>query len=221
MLPLVNIGVSWIYVHNPSIADFDASCRAIQRPVGSTEVAIEPTQQADEEEALDHMYIPVDHMYIPVNNARREMDTMDPHMDITSMLLEWAMFPAQRRHAAAIRALAVKYNCLCGKWMIFASERSVDEVWSKVARAVVRGELGSTAKVGPPAPKLTGSARPAAQVICVYTYDFTDDVDVTRVRRRLRQLGFDRKLCYKPDAYTYLDIYRGNPWHIPPTIRVE
>lgn len=33
--------------------------------------------------------------------------------------------------------------------------------------------------------------------------------------------GFTRKISYKPDIYTYLDIYKGNPWHIPPTVYSE
>jgi len=46
-------------------------------------------------------------------------------------------------------------------------------------------------------------------VICVYTYDWTNEADVMRVRKALRDLGFTRKLPYKSDADTYAGKYRA------------
>ncbi len=46
-------------------------------------------------------------------------------------------------------------------------------------------------------------------VICVYTYDHTDEADVMRVRQRLKELGYTRKLPYKTDAATYAGLYRA------------
>lgn len=91
----------------------------------------------------------------------------------------------------------------------------------------------------------------ATALICVYTENYLDIADVKRVRNTLRQmgkmneescflrrsffflsvkkksfrlclaLGFTRKMSYKPDIYTYLDIYQNNPWRIPPTVYTE
>lgn len=44
-------------------------------------------------------------------------------------------------------------------------------------------------------------------VVCVYTRNYLDTVDVKRVRHRLRELGYTQRLYYKSDLYTYLNIY--------------
>ena len=36
-------------------------------------------------------------------------------------------------------------------------------------------------------------------VICVYSYDWTDQDDVKRVRDQLREMGHEKKLSYKTD----------------------
>lgn len=46
-------------------------------------------------------------------------------------------------------------------------------------------------------------------LICVYTYDWTDEADVMRVREELRNLGFTWRLPYKTDEDTYNNIYRA------------
>ncbi len=48
---------------------------------------------------------------------------------------------------------------------------------------------------------------PGRHVICVYTYDWTDFEDVTRVRNELMILGFTQKLGYKTDADTLSGKY--------------
>jgi len=51
-------------------------------------------------------------------------------------------------------------------------------------------------------------------LICVYTEDYTDIEDVIRVERELRSLGITEALFYKPDIYTYLNIYSNNRYHL-------
>jgi hypothetical protein len=65
--------------------------------------------------------------------------------------------------------------------------------------------LGSSAKVS------TAAKDPPEKphVICVYTRNYLDLDDVKRVRGTMRNLGFTEPLCYKPDLYTYLNIYTG------------
>ena len=80
-----------------------------------------------------------------------------------------------------------------------------------MAEGVVTGILGTTAKVAPKRPGFYN------HVICVYTENYLDMDDVKRVREGLRQLGFTKKLQYKPDVFTYCGVYAKNQWGIPPT----
>jgi len=99
--------------------------------------------------------------------------------------------------------LAKKTNLRIGKWLIYRSEESIDNVWKRLAILVMKRKLGTSAKVS------TAQSKGKSYVICVYTKDFLDEVDVWRVREELLSEGYDESLCYKPDLYTYLNIYSG------------
>ncbi len=58
-------------------------------------------------------------------------------------------------------------------------------------------------------------------LVCVYTRDFRDREDTRRVRSELRRLGFTRPLSYKPDLYTYWNVYTGNALKVKPTLFTE
>lgn len=95
----------------------------------------------------------------------------------------------------------------CGKWLIFARRDVIDELWEKIGRTTMKGELGGAAKVS------TAWDNPNAvskdiHVICVYTYDVNDLIDVRRVREVLRQLGVEAKIPYKTDRATHQGKYR-------------
>lgn len=85
-----------------------------------------------------------------------------------------------------------------GKLLIYVSVAHVDEVWAKIKKATEEGRLGGSSKVS--------TARPhtkyKSKVICVYTYDGTDNEDVNRIRRELCALGIKGKLPYKLDKDT-------------------
>jgi hypothetical protein len=115
---------------------------------------------------------------------------------------------------ADLLALAVQFRVTCGKWMIFAGTAAVDALWALVARAVVGGLLGPIAKV---APRCTTGAY-SRHLICVYVDDFDDQGDLQRVHDGLRSLGIRAPLMFKPDAYTLVGVYQGNPWGIPPVM---
>ena len=94
-----------------------------------------------------------------------------------------------------------------GKWLVFVPVSQVDEVWAKIKLATEEGKLGGASKVS------TGlsnpnAAEPENKVICVYTYDWTDEEDVTRVREELRNLGITHKIPYKSDEDTLQGKYR-------------
>jgi hypothetical protein len=98
-----------------------------------------------------------------------------------------------------------------GKWMLFLSTNTADDVWRKVAKATLDGTLGCAAKVATD----DGSGR--HRLICVYTADFTDEGDVRRVLNKMQELNLikgEQGIYYKCDAYTYLDIMSGNDYKL-------
>ena len=93
-----------------------------------------------------------------------------------------------------------------GKWLVFVDVDDVDEIWTKIKKAVEDGKLGDSAKVATAKPN--PHATSLAKVISVYTYDWTDERDVRRVREELRKLGIMEKIPYKADEDTLSGKYR-------------
>lgn len=109
--------------------------------------------------------------------------------------------------------LARTYNDVAGKWVLFPFSTRVDEVWNRIARATVRGDLGTAAKV---TTRLADGSR--VHALCVYVRSFADVNDVTRVLRALQSLGIVKRWkedpdetrmdCnFKPDVFTRLGFY--------------
>ena len=98
-----------------------------------------------------------------------------------------------------------------GKWLIFVKADQVDEVWAKIKTATEEGKLGGSTKVATAKPNSLAT-DPNTKVICVYTYDWTDEDYVMRVREELRKLGIAGKLPYKADTDTYAGKY-SHTWH--------
>ena len=94
-----------------------------------------------------------------------------------------------------------------GKWLVFVDRNEVDTLWATIKQATEAGQLGGNAKVATAKrnPYATGSKT---KVICVYTYDWTDEADVRRIRIELRALGIAQKIPYKADVDTLRDKYR-------------
>ena len=99
--------------------------------------------------------------------------------------------------------IARKSGLLSGKWLIYDREERINETWNLIASHTLSGELGIDAKAS--TASQVGSSR--QYVICVYTKNYLDSGDVSRVRQKLRELGYTQKLYYKPNLYTYLNIY--------------
>ncbi|HLJ58898.1 MAG TPA: putative phosphothreonine lyase domain-containing protein [bacterium] len=95
-----------------------------------------------------------------------------------------------------------------GKWLIFTPVERIDETWAAIKAATEAGRLGDSSKVATMYPNPL-NRNPSSRVVCVYTYDSTDEVDVHRVRDVLRELGFTQKLPYKTDR----DTLKGNYQH--------
>jgi Domain of unknown function (DUF1917) len=124
------------------------------------------------------------------------------------------MKPARDVLEEDIAKLARSKTLMNGKWMLFPSPTNVDEVWAKVARATLNEELGNAAKVA----TAGGDDRSErSRLICVYTDDFSDQKDVKRVLRKLKEMrlvGDEQGIYYKCDAYTYLEIMNGNEYKL-------
>ena len=107
-----------------------------------------------------------------------------------------------------------------GKWLIFVPLKQLDEKWTLIANATAAGLLGIEAKAA--TAKSNGLAQNKwIKVICVYTYDSTDKMDVMRVRDQLRILGFTKKLSYKTDQATIANQYRTSENSKPVSLYYE
>lgn len=100
-----------------------------------------------------------------------------------------------------------KLTLRSGKWLVFVDKKDVDEVWAKIKKAVEEGKLGNDAKVATAKPNRLAT-NPNKRVICVYTYDYTDEQDIRRVREELRHLGINSRIPYKTDEDTLSGKYQ-------------
>jgi len=92
-----------------------------------------------------------------------------------------------------------------GKWLIFQEPDAVDAAWKKVRDATIALELGISAKVSTAKPN--PDSRDNRKVIYVYTKDWADEVDVMRVRGKLKELGFVDRIGYKRNLETFAGEY--------------
>ena len=108
--------------------------------------------------------------------------------------------------------MAVKTSTTCGKWMLFPSDDDYPRAWRLVAEATAEGKLGPTSKAA------TYTDIDPVNLICVYTYDFSDMDDVRRVLENLFELGVchsdGKPIYYKCDAYTYIGIESNNKFKL-------
>ena len=96
-----------------------------------------------------------------------------------------------------------------GKWLLFIPLARIDEVWGIIDFETRSGKLGIAAKVATAKSNSLATSR-HTRLICVYTYDCTDLEDVRKVRHRLRELGFTKKIPYKTDSATASGKYSQN-----------
>jgi Domain of unknown function (DUF1917) len=102
------------------------------------------------------------------------------------------------------------HNVVTGKWMIFEEPDKIDMLWGKVVyHLCVERQKGSA--------KVSTWKRGERHVICVYVDDYTDLEEVNGLRKALKAIGVHRRIGFKPDAYTHLDIYKENAWKIRPS----
>ena len=86
--------------------------------------------------------------------------------------------------------------------MIFESTENIDSIWFPIAKDVYEGSLGVSCKVSP----TEGAGK--THVICLYTSNYQDRLDVMKAREILKaRHGISAVLTYKPDIYTHLEIH--------------
>lgn len=93
-----------------------------------------------------------------------------------------------------------------GKWMLFLDSENVDEAWLRIVDLLADRQLGGCAKVAP-----VGRKQNNKHVICIYTNDYENVLEVFSVLHTLRKSGIpaavDCTLNYKTDEATYTAIY--------------
>ncbi len=90
-----------------------------------------------------------------------------------------------------------------GKWLLFINRDNVDKVWEEIVKAINCGLLGTSAKVS----TMLNPNTVRDYLVCVYTYDYKNKLDVDRVRQQLRTMGFVHKIPYKTDVSTLSGVY--------------
>ena len=119
-----------------------------------------------------------------------------------------------------VNKLATEFHVMGGKWMCHLPSGLIDDVWAKLATALMCGGLGPSVymvKVSPVEDIDPNLAR-GEHVICVYNTDYKDTEQVMRVENLMRSAGVATILNYKPDIFSALGIYRNNKWGFRPTI---
>lgn len=85
-----------------------------------------------------------------------------------------------------------------GKWCLFVPGEYIDDAWEQIQEETICGRLTFCAKTS----TIASSGSKSSYVICVYTPDYQDLDDVMRVRKVLRDLGFEKPMPYKTDIET-------------------
>lgn len=135
--------------------------------------------------------------------------------DVSGLQESWERLLSSGRAVTfqTIKELALNHNVLSGKWLMHLDTGfKVDHAWKCLASAILDGKI-SEAKVSPREPNSDGQ-----HVICVYNDNFADEEQVMQLDAAIRAAGVKCPLFYKPDAYSYLGIYRNNRWKLCPTI---
>ncbi|CAC5360766.1 UPF0696 protein C11orf68 homolog,UPF0696 protein C11orf68 [Mytilus coruscus] len=118
-----------------------------------------------------------------------------------------------------ISDLARIFKVTNGKWLFHVdSGAKADHLWSIVAKAIVKGEIPcKSAKVSPYDDCAENNDK-FEHVVCVYNDNYLNEEEVMDCEHGLRKIGIKCPLMYKPDVYTYLGVYRNNPWDLRPTV---
>ena len=97
-----------------------------------------------------------------------------------------------------------------GKWLIFIPEVQIDETWKKIQKYMLSNRLVRYAKCSTAMKNRIENNGKTDCVVCIYTFDCANHIDVGIVRKKLRKIGFEKKLCYKADIDTLSKNYHDS-----------
>ncbi|PHH58483.1 hypothetical protein CDD81_5658 [Ophiocordyceps australis] len=198
----------WIYICNPFISRLDKTC--------SGDIVKGSEDEAPGEEG-HHLKLVINGSMERLNLLKNLEDKLQQAAQSQSVI-QREMSLERKRAVSDILSLAHAARVRTGKWLLFCEPTEVNDMWEAVAKATVDNKLGIAAKVAPKCPE-HGYRR--QQLLCVYTADFHDRIDVGRVLQYLRKLKLFRSkeiIYYKPDVYTYIGLSQGNPWGLRASI---
>ena len=111
--------------------------------------------------------------------------------------------------------IAHEYQITSGKWMIFSTINKIETYWLKIVRAFVENLNDDITHI-----KISTKNDPFknTHVICIYISNYLNNKQVVCVRKLLKNLDINEEMKFKPDIYTYLNIYRGNQRKIKPSL---
>ncbi|XP_002740403.1 UPF0696 protein C11orf68 homolog, partial [Saccoglossus kowalevskii] len=153
--------------------------------------------------------------WISVKSPCSDDDSYEP--DVIGLQEEWELLQQSGRpiNYHTISDLAKAHHVTYGKWLIHLdSGFKADHAWDAIATATAKAHLGKSTKISAYDPTIYNYRH----VICVYNADFTDKQQVYDLENKIRAVGIKCQMSYKPDAYSYLGIYRRNKWGLRPTI---
>lgn len=84
-----------------------------------------------------------------------------------------------------------------GKWLVFADDKYIDAMWTRVREATLGGMLGPVSKVS----TMRNYPEHGQFVICVYNNDYHDLAEIQRIKEALIGLGVSPER-YKTDYET-------------------
>lgn len=153
--------------------------------------------------------------WISVSRPREIREDLD--LNVAGMLDAWDQLlstSGRPRNEKTVVELAKNFGVTSGKWLFFVNcGGKADHLWNIVAKGIISGQLTcDSAKIS------VMDEEDDEHAICMYNPDFTDKDQVIEAESSIRKLGIKCCMQYKPDAYTYLGIYGGNPWGMYPYI---
>jgi len=125
-----------------------------------------------------------------------------------------------QKNIRLVHKLATEFNVTGGKWMCHLPTRLIDDVWMKLASALLDGKMGSSVfmiKVSP-VEDVDSKVSGGDHVIVIYNSDYKDLNQIMKIESCMRCLGILSVINYKPDIFSTLGIYRNNKWGLKPTI---
>jgi len=142
----------------------------------------------------------------------------DPYnSDVDGLMESWEAFLSSGRpvNYTNLKELACNHQVLSGKWLFFSdSGGKVDHLWSVVAKNIVNDGKSLPCFTA----KVSAYEETNRHVVCIYNPDFTNREQLLQAEQAIRNMGLKCELMYKPDVYTYLGVYRNNPWRLSPII---